>query len=141
TAEGAHFWPSSYKSSAKVALGGGLFLEKPLNNTFSVQFGALYKNRGGRRTQRPPLGYWFSSESQYTISYQYLSVPVLLKGYLANFFASIGPSIDIYVGKSESSYFNKINTSIYGALGYKINLSKDLYLTLDANYNQMLLPI
>lgn len=139
-AEGAHYWPASYKSEPKFALGGGVFLEMPLNNTFSVQLGALYKNRGGIRTQRPPLGYWYASEGQYTVSYQYLSVPVLLKGHLNNFFASVGPSIDFYIG-SQTSYVNRINTSIYGAVGYRISLSKDLHLNLEANYNQILLPV
>lgn len=143
----ANFNNKLYATDHKFSLSGGVLIEKGLNNWLNGQTGILYKNRGWQyKGDVTDINGMILDSKTMKSNFNYLSFPILLKAKYNNFYGSVGLSLDIFLHHSsdlgsDSDNINRINSSLYLAVGYRADLKENLFLNIEANFNPMLFPV
>ena len=117
-------------SKAKIGFYGGLFMNAPLAENFSIQPEVLYNNLGSK-TETTVAGTKYSS----TLNLDYIAVPVMFQyNATPQFYLEAGPEFGFLVNSSakttagnnsnttniDTDYFNKFNMGIGLGAGFNI---------------------
>ena len=117
-------------SKAKIGFYGGLFMNAPLAENFSIQPEVLYNNLGSK-TETTVAGTKYSS----TLNLDYIAVPVMFQyNATPQFYLEAGPVFGFLVNSSakttagnnsnttniDTDYFNKFNMGIGLGAGFNI---------------------
>ena len=89
-------------SKAKAGFYGGLFMNAPLSEQFSIQPEVLYSQYGAkvtRTTQSTALGTTYTSKSSNSVNLDYITVPVMFQFHATPaFYLEAGPEFGFLVG-------------------------------------------
>ena len=130
-------------------LGGGIQIAYPLNNSFSLESGIYYQNRGTEGTLQLDS---YSSGKKLKFLFRYLSLPVLLRYKIGQkWYILAGPAIDYYLltkvvygdgetYKSRDSNGNRLGLGGIAAFGYEAPLPilKEINFFIEARINPVL---
>lgn len=113
---------------SKIGFNGGVFLNAPISEQFSIQPEVLYNNLGSKVTTKGYVG-----SSPYTAEYarhlDYIAVPVMFQfNATPNFYIEAGPQFSFLVD-ARDKYKNTKNGSTQDAESY--SLDKDNFNTFD----------
>lgn len=121
------------ETDSRSGFQAGFYAENFIGEHFSIQPEVLFSQQGFKVE---------SNNSTYTLKRDYINVPIMLKGYLADsFFIEAGPQIGIAVSKEkslETSWFNIEEDSEPEAFDWGINVGTGLKLnatTIGVRYN------
>lgn len=115
--------------SSKIGFNGGVFLNAPISEQFSIQPEVLYNNLGSKVTLTKTSVGNNSYSAEYARHLDYIAVPVMAQFYAApNFYIEAGPQFSFLVD-AKDKYKNTKNGSTQDAQSYSLN--KDNFNTFD----------